>query len=423
MEPTSGTCKAYTKKGKRCTNKVKQGQDYCWQHLPESPQHQSLIKKITIGAVVTAILAAIGLWADLTGIGFLAPIVRKTTPTVQSLCPQGKTACPIIIIATFDGNDSIQYQNRLLESIQGKIEQTGNSVIVSKLERSIASSEDAIQIIKEYGAEVVIWGWQDDEGVRIYLLDSNYQAAEITKSYQWGYDYIYYPDQIHEIKIGIVPEETAFISLYSIGVACYYGEDYSCAQSALSAAIASSENIESLSTNINTFADLLPSAYLYNGLTKLKQGVLVDAIEALNKSAELDMSLGAYGYLGLGYYDLGDLSNALSDADEAIRMAPQNFSAHYIRAWLYSRPSADMDNQAIAFQEYTKLTSWEDIDCRFKAMAYNGRGNLYLSKMEFDKALEDYSEALSCANDSSRAIILVNSGIAQNGLKRFQDAL
>lgn len=83
-------CKSVTSDGARCKRKALPGRRYCWQH------ESRLLKGITLGSLITIALMAIGLIADLKGLGLRVPSlggegVSASTPTIILL----PTATPV----------------------------------------------------------------------------------------------------------------------------------------------------------------------------------------------------------------------------------------------------------------------------------------------------------------------------------------
>ncbi len=131
----------------------------------------------------------------------------------------------------------------------------------------------------------------------------------------------------------------------------------------------------------------------------------------------------AYNYRGMVYAFRGDADRAFADYDEAIRLAPRYAHAYLNRgnAWL---AKGDPDAAIADFDEAIRLEprsaaahidrgdAWlrkgdsgralADFDEAIRlepkdAMAYNNRGRIYFQRGETDRALADYDEALRLA--------------------------
>jgi tetratricopeptide (TPR) repeat protein len=124
------------------------------------------------------------------------------------------------------------------------------------------------------------------------------------------------------------------------------------------------------------------------GWFRKRDAVLVgDAVpyftERLRTNAD-DVS--ALARRGVGWYEEGNLDNALSDYNEAIRLRPRE------RAWYNNRGivGAGMKQYDKAIQDYDEAIR---LDPSYP-LPYLNRGNAWAKKKEFDQALRDYDQAI-----------------------------
>jgi tetratricopeptide (TPR) repeat protein len=109
-----------------------------------------------------------------------------------------------------------------------------------------------------------------------------------------------------------------------------------------------------------------------------------------------------YTNRGTAYTSHRDYARAIEDHNEAIRLNPNNPTAHYNRGTVYYNKS-DYD---LAIRDYNEAI-------RLKpdyAFAYVGRGMTYAAKRDFDRAIQDYSEAIRLDPNAESAY--ENRGVA-----------
>lgn len=99
----------------------------------------------------------------------------------------------------------------------------------------------------------------------------------------------------------------------------------------------------------------------------------------------------AFNNRGLAYYDKGDLTRAIADYDQAIRLKPDYATAFYKRGLVYlakgdlTRAIADFDQAIRLKPDY--------------AFAFNNRGNAYVDKGDLTRAIRDYDQAIRLKPD------------------------
>jgi tetratricopeptide (TPR) repeat protein len=93
-----------------------------------------------------------------------------------------------------------------------------------------------------------------------------------------------------------------------------------------------------------------------------------------------------YGSRGVGYYSKGDFDRAIEDADQAIRLNPNEPSFYYTSGLAYKK-KGDFDR---AIQDFNKAIR---LNPNFER-AYYDRGNAYIDKEEYDRAIQEFNEAI-----------------------------
>jgi lipoprotein NlpI len=121
----------------------------------------------------------------------------------------------------------------------------------------------------------------------------------------------------------------------------------------------------------------------------------------------------AYSNRALAYLLAGDYDRAIADADEAIRLDPNdaaafnNRGAGYLKKEVYDRAIADF-NEAIR------------IDPSY-ALAFKNRGSFYQRRVDLDRAIADYSKAVQLQPTFATAFADRASAYQEKG--DFEDAI
>jgi serine/threonine protein kinase/tetratricopeptide (TPR) repeat protein len=108
-----------------------------------------------------------------------------------------------------------------------------------------------------------------------------------------------------------------------------------------------------------------------------------------------------------------DYQSAIRDYTEAIRLDPDDSSAHNNRGNAY-RELQQYDNALNDYNEALRLKP-------DNAFAHNGRGNVYEDTGQYDKAISDYAEAIRLKPDY--ALAYNGRGIAYDDLKQYDRAV
>ena len=89
---------------------------------------------------------------------------------------------------------------------------------------------------------------------------------------------------------------------------------------------------------------------------------------------------------GMAVFGAGQIDSALSDQNQAIKIAPKDPLGYFSRAYIY-RAKGDDDRALADFTQAIVLN-------RKSALARNFRGNIYLDKDDYNRAIVDYTEAI-----------------------------
>ncbi|MBE6427599.1 MAG: tetratricopeptide repeat protein [Planctomycetaceae bacterium] len=154
------------------------------------------------------------------------------------------------------------------------------------------------------------------------------------------------------------------------------------------------------------------------GQIKLYQEQYAEALEALEKALELDPELLVYDFRASAKRGLGDLEGALADIKLAIEYEPEN--ADYLID--LGSILAEMDQMDEALKVFNQVVSLQ------KSMdAYRFRGLLFMERLEYEKAISDFDEAIRLGAENadvflSRGEALYQLGEREKALDDFQRA-
>jgi tetratricopeptide (TPR) repeat protein len=129
------------------------------------------------------------------------------------------------------------------------------------------------------------------------------------------------------------------------------------------------------------------TAYESRGNAYTAKGELAQALTAYNEALRLDPKLAlAYADRGIAYHYKGDLNHALADANEAIMLDPKLAAAYNARGMVYFS-KRDAESALADFSEAIRLDPK-----RF--VAYTNRGMAFAAKGDNDHAIADFGAAL-----------------------------
>ncbi|QUI24645.1 tetratricopeptide repeat protein [Vallitalea pronyensis] len=137
-----------------------------------------------------------------------------------------------------------------------------------------------------------------------------------------------------------------------------------------------------------------------------------EAIEAYNEAITIDQSYAyAYGNRGFVFFIKEEYTKALADVDTAIEIDASIPQVYNTKALIHS--AIGEKDTAIEIYDYM-ITRWPHYND-----AYIGRGNEYLLKEDFARALTDFSVAASNGNLDA----MVQKGYLHMTLEQYEDGL
>ena len=320
------TCQGTKKNGTPCRRNVKEGQQYCWHHRPWYKRWRRTISRgLTAGFIVGGILAIIGLWADLSGLGLL----RQRT-TVSRMGGDFRVAVAGFALQGHSVSEGIGKE--LAEGVFLRLEETFDEIDLGfttavwgpdqvgmiQGKNEVDRAKAAAHIADTIGADMVIYGSVDVTDAvwqvvpEFYVAtDSFFQAQEITGQHELGTPLSILGRGNVADRIEVSSELTSrsqVLSHIAIGLAYYAVRNYEKASESFQHAQATEEWDDDAGRKV---------LYLLIGNVAVKQNDFELAEEYYQQSLELDSDY-ARGYLGLAdvYY-----RQAIKPFDETLEPA------------------------------------------------------------------------------------------------------
>ncbi|HET6243587.1 MAG: tetratricopeptide repeat protein [Bacteroidetes bacterium] len=134
--------------------------------------------------------------------------------------------------------------------------------------------------------------------------------------------------------------------------------------------------------------NLTAEEHLSNGLTKLKEGDITNAIIDFDKAIELNPKLEvAYDYRGLAKVQSGDLVGAIQDYNSVIEINPKNREIYPYRGYVKQQ----LKDYRGAILDYTKSI---ELNVENIEMIYLNRGVAKEKLKDYQGAIRDYTKAI-----------------------------
>lgn len=355
----------------------------------------------------------------------------------------------LILIANFHSTAATNSEPhiKIRRKIEEELKQLGENKIHVAVEPSVVAADarkDAEDLGKRYHASMVIWG--EDTGVQIIvnflnLKEPKFHASSVTIN-ETERTQLANPAAYAQFIIRDLPDQFAFLSLFSIGQSYSNNQDYPHATRIIESAIAAlpsgtklpalaeahfmlgwlygtlslhdlSKSIVNLDKAIALKQDYA-EAYINRGVAYYLKGNLEVAIQDYTKAIALNPNLDlVYNNRGLAYDKKKELNLAVQDYDKALTLNRNNVEAYANRGLTYKH----IGNLDQAIKDFTKALT---LDLNF-AQAYLNRGLTYFLKGNLELALEDYNRAIALMPDYAEAYN--NRGLVYNEKRKLDKAL
>jgi tetratricopeptide (TPR) repeat protein len=156
------------------------------------------------------------------------------------------------------------------------------------------------------------------------------------------------------------------------------------------------------------------NSLLIDGINALSKDEYITAIDKFSEYLKIKPdSDTAYNFRGLSYFKLGDLTNSLSDLNNAVKINPDYAAAFNNRGNTYYKSGLYAD----AINDFNKVIT---IDPNF-ASSYFFRGLAYNKVNNYREAVKDLSVAIDIKPDNPNTYY--NRGIAYFELKEYEKAM
>jgi len=188
---------------------------------------------VAVVAAVVLIVGIVGLLVRSTWLAVPAPTVTVPPPTeTPTAIPPTPTATPVfgsqalyrVAIANFDRKAAreIEIPLRLEADLQKTLRSYGlaDQVAVAVLpDVTIGTQEKAQEFASSVGSDVLIWGWYDDLGIRLYVLlgEQARTAAPAAGLRELPLGAADDTDQLSFYVHDVLPSNTTFLSMFVIG--------------------------------------------------------------------------------------------------------------------------------------------------------------------------------------------------------------
>ena len=356
----------------------------------------------TIRNVIQAIIH-LPAWAWITGVAvfsisllmisamFNIGPLRELLPTPTAFAPAtGEES--LLIVADFEnrsggkytGIDPAQY---VYEQLVVQIQKDNLNIRVERL-RQVVDDNTAKSAGNIYNATLVVWGWYDALTItpriaRIKTLKgkaSNQEGSRISLTD---------PDKVEFSVVTDLPSQTAYLTMFTIGIDKYSNEKFDEALAYFDNAVQA--------VDANTQASTNPSeAYFFRANIYYDRSEYDRAIADYDKTVELNPDDPvAYFFRGDAYLAKGDYDRAFADYDKAIELNPDDAGAYFFRGMAYN--IINEYDRAIA--DYDKMIKLSPDD----ADGYFFRGDAYSNKDDYDRAIVDYDKSIQLKPDLAEA--------------------
>ena len=134
--------------------------------------------------------------------------------------------------------------------------------------------------------------------------------------------------------------------------------------------------------------DVKAWAYTHRAVAEQELGDITSAIADLGELLRLAPDAVTFNNRGRIWTYLGEYDKAIADFGEAIRLAPTLAASYLNRGNVWGGGKQDYDQAIADFTESIRL------DPACAALAYSNRANAWCGKKQYDKAIEDFDQSL-----------------------------
>jgi tetratricopeptide (TPR) repeat protein len=316
----------------------------------------------------------------------------------------------MVMVAGFEDKSAgkvsgFDLNGRIYRFLTDTIEEHNLDFLVQNYDHSIASTDEAQQILLQYNATAIIWGSFDAAGGRLQITT---QMPSTKLECQASSDFEYPDNNSDEVRLTFteqLPELSGYVTFFVLGRMQYHLTNYDEAEKFLTQAIESSQS----SKHLLPIDALMNRAFTYR--EKKKDDL---AIRDLENLIALDSNY-PYSYMLMGriYEGRGDTQSAIATYDRLIAVAPDFACGYNDRGKVY----LDKDEYDLAKQDFMKTI---EVSPDYY-LGYENLGHLFMNVGEYDAAIENYTKSISLNPEADTAYF--NRGIAFISKEMYQEAI
>jgi len=316
-------------------------------------------------------------------------------PTPLAFAPASSSET-LLIIATFDDRSAGQFSGidpaqRIYNLITEKLPGNNLKLRVERFVQPIQDTNKAREVLKAYGATLLIWGWYDKLGAEPQVeLDKDKITLKNPRSPEFS---LATPESFVVRFTKEIPAQSAYVAFFSLGMMQLNTGASNIASTFFTQAIDSASLVDSQAVNPWEALMWRGNVYAWSGEHNLAIGDYTKAL-ALYPHRE------GYFNRGVEYSAQSTQAAAIADYSKAIEIDPKYAMAYYNRGNAYTAQG----NYAAAFADYSKAI---EVDPKYKE-AYLNRGNAYTAQGNYAAAIADYSKAIEI--DPKYAMAYYNRG-------------
>lgn len=360
------------------------------------------------------------------------PVPPSPTPTATPIFSQG--ALYRVAIAEFDSQKAsrqVEIVRRLEDDLRANLDAAGlrESVDVRVVPNVIGTEHQARDFATEMKSDVLIWGWYDDLGIRLYvLLGEGAETGATASSHVTGLSELPLSvvNEASELSFyvhDVLPSNTTFLSMYVIGHLYYLSNNYAEGYKAFDAAMANIPETVALENEAlphffnariiqtTTYTDPTEITCEYARAIELDPGLF----EAYNNLAVLMMTAPRYEYEELDCVTAAGIPS-LEPADlisQALQLRPDWALAHFNLAAVHWNTMYGEDQRSVRryVEEFETVV---ELDPTI-AGAHILLGNMAVWDGDFDLAAERFSTAMDLWPDSPEVAVNMGQALALAG--------
>ena len=332
---------------------------------------------------------------------------------------EGETLIIISRFAAEVGEDSLIH-TKIRDEIEAKVNELNRDDVrvgIVKtpidVELNLADQRLAAQQIGDsYQASMIIWGVEAKSWVTfnfLNLIDPEFDAAQM-KIQELDDTQLANPEGYGQFVVKDLPGQLSFLSLFTLGQAEYYSNNWDEAIRLIETAV---KSLPELTTEEAKELEA-DSAYFRLGWLYQNRDRISEAMTNYNHTIAINPKhIHAHNNLGNAYDSLEEYEKAIEYYDNAIALDQTYFLAFYNQG--NAHKGLEQFEQAIA--DYNEAIALNPNYFQ----AYTNRGNAYRVLEDYEKAIEDFTDSIDINPNDYKAFY--SRGRSHDSLKQYEAAL